>query len=74
MKSARAVRPTVFTAPGGSRSVIDGVLLLSLHYSDPLPDLLESRGLPTVIAPRPADGDGYYVDDDNVGVPRAIVV
>jgi len=49
---------------------VDGVLLLSLHYSDPLPDLLESRGLPTVIAPRPADGEGYYVDVDNVGGGR----
>lgn len=49
---------------------VDGVLLLSLHYSDPLPDLLEQRGLPTVIAPRPADGKGYYVDVDNVGGGR----
>jgi DNA-binding LacI/PurR family transcriptional regulator len=49
---------------------VDGVLLLSLHYSDPLPNLMESRGLPTVIAPRPADGKGYYVDVDNVGGGR----
>ncbi|WP_027346063.1 LacI family DNA-binding transcriptional regulator [Hamadaea tsunoensis] len=49
---------------------VDGVLLLSLHYADPLPNMLESRGLPTVISPRPADGEGYFVDVDNVGGGR----
>src|SRR5690349_8759941 len=32
----------------GSRHV-DGVLLVSLHGDDPLPDWLESRGVPTVV-------------------------
>ena len=33
---------------------VDGVLLLSLHDDDPLPTLLEERGLPTVLGGRPA--------------------
>jgi DNA-binding LacI/PurR family transcriptional regulator len=33
---------------------VDGVLLLSLHDADPLPALLEARGLPTVLGGRPA--------------------
>jgi DNA-binding LacI/PurR family transcriptional regulator len=32
---------------------VDGVLLLSLHADDPLPDLLEARGVPTVCGGRP---------------------
>ncbi|MFD0818463.1 LacI family DNA-binding transcriptional regulator, partial [Micromonospora zhanjiangensis] len=50
---------------------VDGVLLLSLHDSDPLPTLLEQRGLPTVLGGRPAGmwrpgaQRAYYVDVDN---------
>lgn len=33
---------------------VDGVLLLSMHDADPLPGLLEQRGLPTVLGGRPA--------------------
>ena len=32
---------------------VDGVLLLSLHDADPLPTLLEERGLPAVLGGRP---------------------
>lgn len=52
---------------------VDGVLLLSLHDTDPLPTLLEERGLPTVLGGRPARmlqpgaQSAYYVDVDNAG-------
>ncbi|GAB3802405.1 LacI family DNA-binding transcriptional regulator [Micromonospora zhanjiangensis] len=55
---------------------VDGVLLLSLHDSDPLPTLLEQRGLPTVLGGRPARmlrpgaQPAYYVDVDNAGGAR----
>ncbi len=32
---------------------VDGVLLISLHADDPLPDLLEARGVPAVCGGRP---------------------
>ena len=35
---------------------VDGVLLLSLHGADPLPTLLEQRGLPAVLGGRPGAG------------------
>ncbi|WP_344750534.1 LacI family DNA-binding transcriptional regulator, partial [Micromonospora olivasterospora] len=55
---------------------VDGVLLLSLHDADPLPALLEERGLPTVLGGRPARmlqpgaQPAYFVDVDNVGGAR----
>ncbi|WP_432836576.1 LacI family DNA-binding transcriptional regulator [Dactylosporangium sp. CA-092794] len=66
---------------------VDGVLLLSLHDDDPLPGLLASRGLPTVLGGRPAhmlsgvahtldtkDGHGLaFVDNDNEGGARTAV-
>lgn len=58
---------------------VDGVLLLSLHDDDPLPTLLEERGLPTVLGGRPArmlDPDAqpaWFVDVDNVGGARQAV-
>jgi len=57
---------------------VDGVMLLSLHDADPLPALLESRGLPIVLGGRPArmltdDPDLSYVDADNVGGAREAV-
>jgi DNA-binding LacI/PurR family transcriptional regulator len=53
---------------------VDGVLLLSLHDRDPLPDLLERRALPTVIGGRPTDRDGgLSVDVDNAGGARSAV-
>ncbi|SCF30060.1 DNA-binding transcriptional regulator, LacI/PurR family [Micromonospora viridifaciens] len=58
---------------------VDGVLLLSLHDADPLPTLLEERGLPTVLGGRPAQmllpdaQDAWFVDVDNVGGARQAV-
>jgi DNA-binding LacI/PurR family transcriptional regulator len=67
---------------------VDGVLLLSLHDADPLPALLERRGLPVVLGGRPGwmmpadarvgpDGTGpepaWFVDIDNAGGARQAV-
>lgn len=58
---------------------VDGVLLLSLHDSDPLPTVLEQRGLPTVLGGRPARmmqpeaRAAYFVDVDNAGGARQAV-
>jgi DNA-binding LacI/PurR family transcriptional regulator len=57
---------------------VDGVMLLSLHDADPLPALLEKRGLPVVLGGRPArmlhtDGSISYVDADNEGGARIAV-
>jgi DNA-binding LacI/PurR family transcriptional regulator len=57
---------------------VDGVMLLSLHDEDPLPGLLERRGLPTVLGGRPAqmlhdDPHLSYVDADNEGGARIAV-
>jgi DNA-binding LacI/PurR family transcriptional regulator len=51
---------------------VDGVLLLSLHGKDELPDLLESHGIPTVLSGRPLVSGStlYYVDADNIGGAR----
>jgi DNA-binding LacI/PurR family transcriptional regulator len=55
---------------------VDGVLLLSLHGDDPLPGLIQQRGLPVVFGGRPADmldaaaRPGHFVDVDNVGGAR----
>jgi DNA-binding LacI/PurR family transcriptional regulator len=51
---------------------VDGVLLLSLHGQDELPQQLEALGVPTVISGRPLSGDNslFYVDADNVGGAR----
>lgn len=47
---------------------VDGVLLLSLHGDDHLPQTLEKLGVPTVFNGRPLSGDPSicYVDSDNV--------
>jgi DNA-binding LacI/PurR family transcriptional regulator len=58
---------------------VDGVLLLSLHDDDPLPAILEQRGLPTVLGGRlpsmlrPSARPAYFVDVDNVGGARQAV-
>ncbi|HEX6499762.1 MAG TPA: LacI family DNA-binding transcriptional regulator [Micromonosporaceae bacterium] len=56
---------------------VDGVLLLSGHGGDTLPDLLAERGLPTVLGGRPlasnAAGSASFVDVDNVGGARLAV-
>lgn len=48
---------------------VDGVLVLSLHGRDQLPQQLESHAVPTVLSGRPlAGGDQlYFVDSDNAG-------
>ena len=51
---------------------VDGVLLVSLHGDDRLPQRLEQLGVPTVINGRPLSGDPslYYVDSDNLAGGR----
>ncbi|WP_436529888.1 LacI family DNA-binding transcriptional regulator [Actinoplanes sp. HUAS TT8] len=57
-----------------TRQHVDGALLLSLHGDDPLPAVLEERGVPTVRAGRPAHpGPSSLVDADNRGGARAAV-
>ena len=51
----------------------DGVLLVSLHGSDPLPGELQRRGIPVVVAGRPAVAGLTYVDVDNRGGAAAAV-
>ena len=43
----------------------DGVLLISLHGSDPLPERLRRRGIPLVVGGRPPGAGSPYVDVDN---------
>jgi DNA-binding LacI/PurR family transcriptional regulator len=53
---------------------VDGVMMLSLHGQDPLPERLESRGLPVVLGGRPPEGvEVSYVDVDNVAGARDAV-
>jgi DNA-binding LacI/PurR family transcriptional regulator len=51
---------------------VDGVLLLSLHGKDQLPQRLEGLGVPTVLSGRPLSGRRrlWYVDADNIGGGR----
>ena len=53
---------------------VDGVLLISVHAGDALPDMLAEAGLPTVLLGR-RSGDEYvsYVDADNRGGARSAV-
>ncbi|MCT2591176.1 LacI family transcriptional regulator [Streptomyces sp. N2-109] len=47
---------------------VDGVLLVSVHGDDPLPDLLESIEMPAVLnGRRSAEEPLAYVDSDNAG-------
>jgi len=53
---------------------VDGVLMVSLHGNDPLPERLQKRGTPVVIGGRPTgNGAVTYVDVDNVGGARMAV-
>lgn len=45
----------------------DGVILVSLHGSDPLPRDLQRRGIPVVVGGRPPGAGIPYVDVDNRG-------
>ena len=58
---ADAVRAEVYLAAGH----VDGVLLISLHGSDPLPEDLRARGIPVVVGGRPPTAGITYVDVDN---------
>ncbi|WP_049576886.1 LacI family DNA-binding transcriptional regulator [Streptomyces sp. SBT349] len=53
---------------------VDGVLLVSVHRDDPLPELLEALGLPTVLAGRRfADEPLNHVHSDNAaGAAEAV--
>ena len=53
---------------------VDGVILFSLHDNDPLPELLQSRGIPVVVGGEPPRGAMVtYVDNDNHGGTVAAV-
>ncbi|BCJ54969.1 LacI family transcriptional regulator [Actinoplanes sp. NBRC 14428] len=54
---------------------VDGVLLLSLHDEDPLPQVLRERGMPFVLGGRPANPhpEDYFVDVDNAAGARKAV-
>ena len=53
---------------------VDGVLLVSVHADDPLPDLLREVGMPAVLnGRRSADEPVPYVDSDNLGGARLAV-
>ncbi|MFI6344087.1 LacI family DNA-binding transcriptional regulator [Streptomyces sp. NPDC050560] len=53
---------------------VDGVLLVSVHAGDPLPDLLAQLEIPTVISgPRSADETLPSVDSDNFAGARSAV-
>ncbi|GAA3504815.1 LacI family DNA-binding transcriptional regulator [Streptomyces prasinosporus] len=56
---------------------VDGALVFSLHVDDPLPELIQRAGLPTVFGGRPDWGGGrngvVYVDSDNRGGARDAV-
>lgn len=53
---------------------VDGVLMVSLHGNDPLPDRLHQRGTVVVLGGRPnANSRVSYVDVDNVGGARSAV-
>jgi DNA-binding LacI/PurR family transcriptional regulator len=53
---------------------VDGVLLMSVHAADPLPDMLAEARVPTVMLGR-RSGDEHvsYVDVDNIGGARSAV-
>ncbi|MFD0274321.1 LacI family DNA-binding transcriptional regulator [Kitasatospora sp. NPDC127111] len=53
---------------------VDGVLLVSVHRDDPLPDLVRGLGLPAVLNGRRSEHEPVaYVDSDNVGAGRSAV-
>ncbi|GAA1425596.1 LacI family DNA-binding transcriptional regulator [Streptomyces thermospinosisporus] len=56
---------------------VDGALVFSLHLDDPLPELIQRAGIPTVFGGRPGWSGGrdgvVYVDSDNRGGARDAV-
>jgi DNA-binding LacI/PurR family transcriptional regulator len=52
----------------------EGVLMVSLHGSDPLPSRIAARGIPVVFGGRPPEPERFsFVDVDNVGGAIAAV-
>ncbi|MBN9097467.1 MAG: LacI family DNA-binding transcriptional regulator [Pseudonocardia sp.] len=55
---------------------LDGVVFVSLHGDDPLPQRLQQAGVPVILSGRPFANDlppVSYVDADNIGGSRAAV-
>lgn len=53
---------------------VDGVMLMSVHAEDALPDMLAEVGLPTVLLGRRSGDEAVtYVDADNAGGARSAV-
>jgi DNA-binding LacI/PurR family transcriptional regulator len=53
---------------------VDGVLLVSVHGDDPLPDLVEELRLPAVLNGRRSETEPVaYVDSDNAGAGKSAV-
>ncbi|MEU7044905.1 LacI family DNA-binding transcriptional regulator [Streptomyces varsoviensis] len=53
---------------------VDGVLLVSVHADDPLPDLLEEIDMPAVLSGRRSGRETVaYVDSDNAGGARQAI-
>ncbi|WEH35867.1 LacI family DNA-binding transcriptional regulator [Streptomyces sp. AM 4-1-1] len=53
---------------------VDGVLLVSVHRDDPLPGVLETYDIPSVLAGRRSDGETLsHVHADNAGGARSAV-
>ncbi|MDT9681196.1 LacI family DNA-binding transcriptional regulator [Streptomyces sp. TRM76323] len=53
---------------------VDGVLLVSVHADDPLPDLVRELDIPAVLNGRRSEAEPVaYVDSDNVGAGRSAV-
>ncbi|MFF9867910.1 MULTISPECIES: LacI family DNA-binding transcriptional regulator [unclassified Streptomyces] len=53
---------------------VDGVLLVSIHGDDPLPDVVQELRLPAVLNGRRTEAESAaYVDSDNVGAGRSAV-
>jgi DNA-binding LacI/PurR family transcriptional regulator len=66
--SARDAREQEKVGRYAQEGHVDGVILMSLHSDDPLPDILTAAGVPLVLCGRPYDGRAVsYVDADNRG-------
>ncbi|TDC66307.1 LacI family DNA-binding transcriptional regulator [Streptomyces hainanensis] len=64
----RAPRERARFAQYAASDRVDGVLLVSVHGDDPLPDQLAEMGLPVVMTGRRSEDEPVpYVDCDNVG-------
>jgi len=69
--TARDAREQQKIARYARQGHVDGVVLMSLHSEDLLPDVLSGAGVPLVLCGRPYDGRSVaYVDADNVGGAR----